>query len=51
MNDEKFWDKLEVLTERVQRIEIKIAGIEARMAVIVAFIGVAIQVSFKMLWP
>lgn len=51
MNDEKFWDKLDSLGQRITQIEIKLARIEARMAVIFAGIGVGIQVIFKVMWP
>jgi hypothetical protein len=51
MNDEKFWDKLEQLAQRITQIEIKLARIEARMAMIFAGIGVGIQVIFKVMWP
>ena len=47
MADEKLWDKLDKLAERITKIEIKLARMDARMTMIFAGVGVAIQVVFK----
>jgi hypothetical protein len=51
MDDKTFWDKLDQLGHRITQIEIKLARIEARMAMIFAGIGVGIQIVFKVMWP
>jgi len=47
MNEERFWDKIEALSIRVGKIEVKLARMEGRMAVSFAVIGVVIQLAFK----
>lgn len=47
MAEQDIWDKLDKLTDRVTNIEVKLAKIESRMAMIFAGVGVAIQVVFK----
>ncbi len=47
MADEKIWEKLDKLTERITKIEIKLARMDARMTMIFAGVGIAIQIVFK----
>jgi hypothetical protein len=45
----KLWEKLDKLTERVTSIEIKLAGLNARMTIIFVVVGAGTQALFKYL--
>ena len=47
MADEKIWEKLDKLSERMNKIEIKLASLDARLFMIVGGLGVATQIVFK----
>jgi hypothetical protein len=47
MADEKIWEKLDKLSERMNKIEIKLASLDARLFMIVGGLGIGIQIVFK----